>query len=237
MTQRWDREVRVAADGGEMDMWLKLPRSGSGPGVMLLGEIFGVNEYVADVADRLAEEGYVVGAPDVFWRSEPRFAVDREEEFARAMALAKELDVPRAVQDLAACLQVLADQPETTEKLGAIGFCMGGTLAFSLAAERPLDACVAYYGAGIPGMASKAGEIKCPVLMHFGGQDPVISADAVEAVRAAVEGIPTVEVLVHPEASHAFDNHRNRSVYHADSATRAWETTSAFLEENLAVGA
>src|SRR5271170_5956542 len=115
----------AAADGGKFKGYLAIPASGSGPGILLLQEIFGVNASMREVADHYAEEGYVVLAPDLFWRLEPGIELD-ETQFDKAFALYQKFDVPKAVEDIAASVAALKARPECVGKVGALGFCLGG---------------------------------------------------------------------------------------------------------------
>src|SRR5882724_12536538 len=119
----------AAADGGTFKGYLTVPASGSGPGIVLLQEIFGVNQYMRDVADYYAEEGYVVLAPDLFWRLEPGVELN-ETQFEKAFGLYQKFDVAKAVDDIAASVTALKARPECVGKTGARGFCLGGALAY-----------------------------------------------------------------------------------------------------------
>src|SRR5471030_2660090 len=115
----------AAADGGAFKGYLAVPTSGSGPGILLLQEIFGVNSSMRETADYYAEEGYVVLAPDLFWRLEPGVELN-ETQFEKAFGLYQKFDVPKSVEDIAASVAVLKAQPECIGKVGALGFCLGG---------------------------------------------------------------------------------------------------------------
>src|SRR5271170_3296297 len=115
----------AARDGGTFKAYLTVPASGSGPGILLLQEIFGVNKSMRETADYYAEEGYVVLAPDLFWRLEPGIELD-ETQFDKAFALYQKFDVPKAVEDIAASVAALKARPECVGKVGALGFCLGG---------------------------------------------------------------------------------------------------------------
>src|SRR5262245_65688576 len=118
----------TAKDGGSFKAYLAKPEKGSGPGIVLLQEVFGVNPYIRDVADYYAEEGYVVLAPDLFWRLEPGVELS-EAQFDKAFGLYQKFDVPTAVEDIAASVAALRAQPDCVGKIGALGFCLGRALA------------------------------------------------------------------------------------------------------------
>ncbi|MBV8187456.1 MAG: dienelactone hydrolase family protein [Alphaproteobacteria bacterium] len=193
----------TARDGGRFKAYLAKPEKGSGPGILLLQEIFGVNAYIRDVADYYAEEGYVVLAPDLFWRLEPGVELG-EAQFEKAFDLYQKFDVPNSVEDIAASVAALRAEPACVGKVGALGFCLGGALAYLAAAHCGVDCAVGYYGVGIEKMLDLAPRIKCPLVLHFAAEDKFVPEAAREAVKAAFAGDPTVEVYVYPGVDHAF---------------------------------
>src|SRR5499426_2433148 len=138
-------------DGDEFDAYLALPASGSGPGVALLQEIFGVNRVMRSIADWYARRGFVVICPDLFWRQERgvQLTDQTEAEWQRAFALYQGLDVDKAVEDAGATLAFLRQHPACMGKVGAVGFCLGGKLAYLLATRYAPDCSIGYYGVGI----------------------------------------------------------------------------------------
>jgi carboxymethylenebutenolidase len=215
---------------------LALPESGSGPGIVLLQEIFGVNEYVRDAARRLSELGYVVLAPDLYWRTEPGLELGSG-EMQRAFGAAQRLDSEQAALDALATLAVLRTMPEVTGgRAGVLGFCLGGWLAWLAAAQGDPDLAVCYYGSRIPSALDLADEIHCPVLLHFGGADPYIPRDEIDAVAALVATRDGLECRVWENAGHAFDNSFAPQFSNPPAAAAAWEITTAFLARNLPPG-
>lgn len=229
------RTETVTLHDGEMSAHLAVPDAGTGPGVLLIQEIGGVNGYIKDVAERLADLGYVVLAPDVFWRVQPGFAVEvfNETTLGQAMGVVGRLDGEKVLADLGEALEALRELPEVIGGVGVVGFCFGGTYAFLMAAEYEPDVVVSYYGSGVAGAIDRADEIQCPVLFHFGGQDPYLPVADIEAIRAATSGLPHVDVLVQPDAGHAFDNHASEMFHDPVAAASAWTRTTAFLAEHL----
>lgn len=226
--------IPVATGGNTMDAYLALPPAGSGPGLLLLQEIFGVNEHIRTVAEQYALAGFVVLAPDVFWRSAPRVELGYEgADRQRGIALATALQPQDVVGDLQAATAALRARPEVGagRKVGAIGWCMGGRLAYTAAAVAGVDAAVAYYGGGIQGQLALAAQVRCPMQFHYAGHDDHIPPDAVEAVRAAFTGKPA-ELFVYPGSTHGF-NCWARASYHAPSAALALGRSIGFLAEQL----
>jgi len=226
-----------AVDGGTFEAFCAMPEGGSGPGVLVFQEIFGINDNMRDLAGRLAEAGYVVLVPDMFWRLEPRFERKDESGFADAIEMAQRFDPAAGVTDIAATHAHLLGMGACTGTIGAIGFCLGGALAFACAAHsrvdgRGPDAAVAFYGSAINDMLGAVDQIECPVQFHYGEADPFIPIDKIDEVEAAIAGRPGVEFHRYP-AGHAFSNADAPSMYDAPSAALAWDRTIEFLARHL----
>jgi carboxymethylenebutenolidase len=178
-----------AEDGGEFRAYLATPERGSGPGLVLLQEIFGVNPYMRDVADRYAEEGYVAVCPDLFWRIEPGVELSQSDaDREKAFALAAKFDVAKGVEDIKSTVERLRGLPECKGRIGALGFCLGGKLAYLAAAKAGIDVAVSYYGVGIEKALELAPEISCPLVFHFAERDEHVPAAADGARRRPVDG-------------------------------------------------
>jgi carboxymethylenebutenolidase len=229
------RVERVHTSDGEMGAYVAVPESGSGPGMVVLQEIFGVGGYIKEATERLAGIGYVALAPDLYWRIEPGIAIDHTEDgMGEAFQTAQQLDHPLAVSDSIAALTALRSLPEVVEsKAGVLGFCLGGTLGYQVAVQDDPDVAVCYYGSGIPGALEEAGDIHCPVLFHFGGQDPYIPREQAERVCAFARTHSNMECHIHLDAGHAFDNHDAPMFHQPEPATRAWAQTIDFLARTL----
>jgi hypothetical protein len=141
------------------------------------------------VGERLATLGYVVGAPDVFWRIQPNWESDHTPEGVEAsLGMIPKFDFPQGVADCVAALHALEGLPEVQGGAGVVGFCLGGTLGYLTAAVAGPACCVSYYGSGIAGMLDQLDNIECPVLFHFGDADVYIPGDQISAIEAAIEG-------------------------------------------------
>jgi carboxymethylenebutenolidase len=216
--------------GGEMGAHVVLPESGSGPGVLVLMEIFGVGPYIQRACERLAELGYVAMAPDLYRRLEPGLEFPHDEQgVGQAMQAVQKLDGEGAVEDAAVALAALREMPEVTGPVGAVGFCLGGRLAFGLGAAADPDAIVCYYGSGIADSLDAAVAIECPALFHYGGEDPYIPRSDAEKVAEVVATRPDWEIAVQEDGGHAFDNHEAPMFHRPEAAARAWELTRDFL--------
>lgn len=218
-----------------MDLHVWLPPSGSGPGIVLVQEIFGVGPYITAVAERLAAAGYVVGAPDVFWRFAPGWVADHDQAGLEAsIGKVGQLDFPSAIGDCAAAVGHLGGLPEVNSSVGVIGFCLGGTLAWAVAGSGAVSCCVSYYGSGVPSMLDLVDSVTCPVLFHFGNQDQYIPNDGIDSLNERIAGKPNFSLNVE-NAGHAFDNHESEMFWTESAAKAAWSKTMAFLGRELPV--
>jgi len=228
------RVESVETPDGSFDLTVWLPDGGTGPGLLLIQEIFGVSDYIRAVAEDLAALGYVVGAPDLFWRLEPGYQAGHDEEgLNRSLEIASRFDFPQGVTDAAAALRRLAALPEVEGGLGVIGFCFGGTVAYFLAAQAEMDVMVSFYGSGISDRTDLLDRIDIPVQFHFGGNDSYIPRDQVAKVEAAAAGKANVEVHVEEDAGHAFHNRKSSMFHMPEPAARAWQRTEEFLRRHL----
>lgn len=222
-----------AADGGRYDAYLALPPAGRGPGLVLFQEIFGVNAHIRALAEQYALDGFVVLAPDVFWRDAPRVELGYAgADFDRAIALMKAADPAALEADIRTTVAALRARPEVGGgKVGAIGYCMGGRLGYLAAADPGVDAAVCYYGGGIHDRLDRSARITAPVQFHYAENDHAIPLDKVEQVRTAFAG-KAAEVHVYPGATHGF-NCWARASYHPASAALAHGRTLQFLATHL----
>jgi len=222
-------ETVPCGDAGAMDLFIWEPAEPVGS-VLLIQEIFGVGAYIRAVAQRLAEAGYVVGAPDVFWRFAPHWSAEHDEAgLAASFEKVQQLDVPQAIQDCVAAHERLDAVDRVDARPAVMGFCLGGTLAFGVAAAGTPSCCVSYYGSGVPEMLGMLDQVTCPTLFHFGNADPFIPNEGVDALSAAIAGRSNMTLNVEA-AGHAFDNHEAEQFYAADPAAAAWRKTMSFLE-------
>jgi carboxymethylenebutenolidase len=224
----------VSTTDGSFGLQVWLPESGTGPGLLLIQEIFGISDYIQAVAEDLAGLGYVVGAPDLFWRLEPGFVADHDQDgLTRSLEISARFDAEQGVADAAVALDHLAALPEVDGGLGIIGFCLGGTIAYFLAAQSNPDVVVSFYGSGVPDSTDALDRIASPVQFHFGGSDPYIPRDQVARVEAAAAGKSNVEIHVEEDAGHAFHNRKSAMFHMPEPAARAWQRTEEFLRRHL----
>ncbi len=236
--------VTITTDAGEMPAHLWHPPTGHGPGIVVLQEIFGVSDYIQRRGAQLAEMGYVVVAPEIFWRLGVVSPVEGDDALQQGVALVQRLDWDAAVRDGAATVEWLRDRDEVTAAVGAVGFCFGGGLGYAVAAHlesgdagdrdtAPLDALVSYYGSALPDLHETL-TVTAPSLHHFGLADSFIDTATVRAIETSLTRQPATVFETYEGADHAFDN--DEMPWHDPAASAmAWSTTKEFLREHLPV--
>ncbi len=227
-------DITIAAkDGGTFSGYLAVPEGGRGPGLVIAQEVFGVNATLRETADYFAEEGYVAFVPDLFWRIEPDIQLGYSDaDMQRAFALYGQFDIDHGVDDIGAALAGLRARPECSGPAGIMGFCLGGKLTYLTAARHKVEAAVAFYGVGIEQNLDELGNIGCPMVMHFAGDDQFVPPEAVAQIQEACSGRDDVEIYVYPGVDHAFYN-RDREPYDKPAAGMAHSRTIACLRRGL----
>jgi len=228
--------IFIQTPDGAMPARVWLPPQRSGPGLVLVQEIFGVSDYIEKRAADLAELGYVVCAPEVYWRlGESAVDESSDDPLAAGMGLAQRLDWDHAVADVTLALSHLRGMIEVTGGAGLIGFCFGGGLAFNVAAVSEPDVLVSYYGSALGHLLPLAGRVTAPSLHHFGRADAFIPTATQDEIRDAVTQ-HGARFETYEGANHAFDN-PSPAFHHPEASAAAWATTTQFLAEFLPVGA
>lgn len=228
----------ISTPDGDFEAFCALPETSPAPAVLVFQEVFGINDNIRGLAGQLAEAGYLALAPDVFWRTAPRFERKDESGLTDGMAHLQQLDFDGLVPaDLTATLAHVLAMPQCNGRVGGVGFCLGGTLAYLFAATarvdgRGPDVAVSYYGSGVDRMLDKAERVECPVLFHYGAQDQFIPEEQIDAVERAFAGRSDV-VLHRYAAGHAFSNWDAPTFYDEQAANTAWPRTLDFLAEHL----
>ena len=214
------------------------PDAAQGPALVVFQEIFGVSGYIRDRCAELADLGYVVLAPEFYWRlPERRVQEDAADLLEQGLALVGQLDWDAAVRDGVSAVKHLATLPHV-DRVGLLGFCLGGGLAYAVAAATPQAPAVlvSYYGSALPQLVEAGVEVEAASLHHFGTADAYIPMEKVEEIRAWVtRGDNPVEFELYEGAGHAFDNPHPMFVHEAASK-QAWSRTVGFLHEQLPVG-
>lgn len=225
--------IAIATEGGSFQGYLSVPEQGSGPGIVLLQEIFGVNPEMRAVADLFAEEGYAVLVPDLFWRLEPGVQLGYDSRsMQKALGYYQRFDVDQGVRDIGSAIAALKARPECTGKVAVMGFCLGGLLAYLTAARHKIDAAIAFYGGGIDQHLDEASRVGCPMLLHFGGADEHIPMPAVRKIQAAFAGRADVSIHLYPDAPHGFYR-LGQASYRKTAASMAHSPTIGLLRRTL----
>ena len=220
-----------ARDDGRFGAYLTLPSAGPSPAVIILPEIFGITPWIKTISDQFAEHGYLVCAPEVYWRLHPGFVADEtvEAEYAQALAYRGELNKDQAVDDLGAVADQLRAMAECNGKVAMVGFCLGGTLAYLSATRLGPDAAVIYYGTQVHEHLDEAGKIGCPTVVHIALQDPWVAAEHNQQIQETLTGNPRVDVHTY-DTGHGFANSGNAHNYAPDAAALAHQRTFDLLE-------
>ncbi len=224
---------------GKMEAYEARPKNGGArPGIIVLMEAFGVNSHIKDVTERVAREGYVAIAPDLYHRESERLVSYKD--MGKAVEIMKRLQDPKVMDDVGAAIAHLKSQSYLKQgAIGVTGFCMGGRFTYLTAAHHNKDikAAVAFYGGGIPaGKPSpldRTGEITCPITLFFGGKDPLIPQEHVDKINQTLKDQKkNFSLKLYPEATHGFFCNERES-YHQESAKDAWEKTKSFFAQHL----
>lgn len=198
------QSVTIQGKDGAFGGYLATPPSGSGPGIVVIQEIFGINDVMRQLSDRLAAQGYVALAPDLFWRLKPGIQLSdkTDAEWKEALDLMGRFDRDKGVEDIQATITHLRGL--SSGKVGAVGYCLGGLLAYLTAARTDSDATVGYYGVNIPNYLDEAGNIKKPLLLHIAAEDGFVSKAAQARMLAGLKDNPLVTAFTYPGVDHAF---------------------------------
>ncbi len=223
-----------AADGSSFTAYLALPKHGKGPGLVVIQEIFGVNPWLRAVADAAAAQGYVAMAPDLFWRLKPGIELDsdKEDEFKKGVGYLQRFDEALGIGDLEATVAALRAHPSCTGKVGSLGYCIGGRLAFLLACRSDTDANAGYYGVNIQAALGEAANITKPLLLHIAENDKFVPAAAQRQIREGLKDNPRVTIHSYPDADHGFARSGSHA-YQKAAADLANSRTADFFRHTL----
>lgn len=228
------RQVSISGSDGAFAGYLAAPASGRGAGVVVIQEIFGVNQVMRGVADELASHGYFALVPDLFWRLEPgvQLSDKTDAEWKRAFDLMGRFDPDKGVSDIQAAIDTLRARDGCTGKVGAVGYCLGGLLAYLTAARTNTDASVGYYGVNIQDKLGEAANIKKPLMLHIAAKDQFVPPEAQKKMIEGLSTNPLVTLHVYPEMDHAFAR-AGGAHYDKACADLANGRTSTFFRQHL----
>jgi carboxymethylenebutenolidase len=228
-------DIKITSlEGQEFSAYCALPAMGHGPGLIVIQEIFGVNANLRKICDDYAAQGYVAVCPDLFWRQEPdvQLTDQSKEEWARAFELYKGFDVEAGIRDLLSTLGHIRKMHACNGKVGAIGYCLGGKLAFLMSTRSDVDASVSYYGVELDKYVDEIHDIRMPLMLHIAELDKFSSPAARDKLLRSITRNPVIIPYVYQGVDHAFarigGEHFNQA-----AADLAASRTTAFLAEHL----
>jgi len=227
-------DIWIDTADGKFQAYVAIKRDAHDAGILLIQEIFGVNETMRSLADDLSLLGYVVVCPDLFWRLKPGIQLDANSAADRTQAFEylKRFDVDRGVDDLKATLAHMRGLPGFDGKVGAVGYCLGGKLAYLMMTRSDIDCGVSYYGVGIENLLDEAIGIDRPLMMLMAGKDRFVPPEAQEKIRLALQAHPSISLHRFPDQEHGFarvggDHH------HPEAAKVANQMATGFLHKHL----
>ena len=226
--------ISTLAGDGDFTAYRATPAGTPKAAIVVIQEIFGVNAGIRRKCDTLAEAGYLAIAPDLFWRLEPGIELDPDikPEFDRALELMGQFDQDKGIADIEASIRAVRSELGDGTKVGVVGYCLGGRLAFMTAARTDVDASVGYYGVGIDGLLGEKNAIAHPVLLHVPEEDHFVDKDAQAAIHAGLDDHPKVTIFDYPGEDHGFATEFGLRRSDA-SAKLADERTAEFFAEHL----
>lgn len=228
--------VRIdASDGsGSFSAYVAEPEGTPRAAIVVIQEIFGVNPGIRKKCDDWATKGYLTLAPDLFWRLEPRIELDPDvpEQFQQALGWMNKFDQTKGIEDIEATIKAARAKLGGSGKVGAVGYCLGGRLAFMAATRTDSDATVGYYGVGIDNLLGEKHAIANPVLLHIAGADHFVTADVRARMHEGLDDHPKVTLFDYPGEDHGFAAEMGKRRSEA-AAQLADARTAAFFAEHL----
>lgn len=226
--------ITIHSPDGEFSAYRAAPKGGKGPAIVVLQEIFGVNQVMRTICDDLADQGYVAICPDLFWRIEPNVDItDKSQaEWDKAFDLFGKFDIETGLKDIAETVDIARRDKDANGKVGAIGYCLGGLLAYLTACRTSVEASVGYYGVNIPKFLEESGKITGHLMLHIAGQDQFVDTAAQKAMHDGLDTNPHVALHDYPEQDHAFARMGGKH-FDASAADLANTRTRAFLQSHL----
>ena len=227
-------KLTIKGMNGTFDAYIARPKSLPAPAVVVLQEVFGVNDDIRRTCDELAGQRFIAVAPELYWRQERglNLSVTSEADWQHGLSLNQAYDRDAGAKDIKDTANTVAKLPECTGKVAFLGYCIGGLMTFLTTVRFGADAAVAYHGGDTEKYLDEAGRLDAPLLMHLGENDEFISPAAQAAIKAALAEKSNVSIYSYPGQYHAFSRH-NGAHYNAAAAALAHERTYEFLHDHL----
>jgi len=228
-------EIEIPSrDGGVFKAYVAMPHHRPAPCVLVIQEIFGVNPEMREKCNELARQGFIAVCPDLFWRMEPgvQLTDKSEEEWQRAFKFFQDFDINKGIEDLRATAHAFKGHADCTGHVGCVGYCLGGKLAYLMAARSSVDCSVSYYGVGLGDLLGEAPLIKKPLMLHIAEEDEYVPAAEQKKIREGLKKYKNIKIHSYPGVNHAFA--RGGGVnYDLEAAIKANDRTFAFLKASL----
>jgi carboxymethylenebutenolidase len=226
--------INIQTEGGAFSAYVAEPAAALAPAIIVLHEVFGVNEDIRLTCCELADKGFIAIAPELYWRQERGVDLDvrSDADWQKGLKLNAGYDRDVGVRDIVATMAAARRLKGASGKVGVMGFCIGGLMTYLTAARHRPDASVAYHGGDTEKYLGEAPGISAPLLIHLAEEDEFISKDAQTQIKATLANIPSAKIFSYPGCHHAFARH-NGLHYDAQAATLANGRTEAFLAKHL----
>jgi len=222
--------ISIPRAGASFGAYVARPAATRAPALIVIQEIFGVNQVMRDQTDAFAHQGFLAICPDLFWRIEPGIDItdQSEAEWKRAFGLFNAFDVDKGVKDIGATIARVRGDPGCNGAVGSVGFCLGGLLAFLTATRTDIDAAVGYYGVGIEKHLAESDMLNDPLLLHIAEEDQFVPKEARALIIASLKNHPQVELYTYPGRDHAFARPGGEHYDAADAALAKSRTLGLF---------
>ena len=228
-------EIQLPSKDGKSFMaYLAVPEKTPAPAIVVIQEIFGVNAEMRAKCDALAKQGFLALCPDIFWRMEPGVQLtDRTDaEWQKAFDFYKRFNVEKGIEDLRAVVHTVRGHAQSTGKVGCVGYCLGGKLAYLMAARTNVDCSVGYYGVELDSFLDESQNIKKPLMLHIAEKDKFVSPDIQQKIKDGLKDNRHVVIHSYQGVDHAFARGGGQN-YNAQAAEQANARTLAFFRNNL----
>ena len=227
-------EISITTKDGNFMGYLSSPKK-NGPGVIVIQEIFGVNQWLRNVCDNLAEKGFFALAPDLFWRLQPGIQLDPtdENDFNKGLELYGKFNVDQSIKDIQSSIDTLRNIDGCSGKVGSVGYCLGGLLTYLTAARTDVNASSGYYGVGIEGVLEESKKIESPLQLHFAEKDSFVPLETAESICNQLEKNNNVTTYIYPNCDHGFARDTDPSHYDSSAADLANNRTLDLFRNSL----